>query len=94
MLTTAGGLVFTGGTADRLIRAFDAASGKVLWEFQVGSGIVAPPTSFAIDGKQYLAVHAGWGGDPRGMQAGLNRLFPGEFPPVPEGGEVWVFALP
>ena len=93
MLTTAGRLVFTGGTADRLIRAFDAATGKVLWEHQVGSGIVAPPTSFAIDGKQYLAVHAGWGGDPRGMQAGLNRLFPGEFPPVPEGGEVWVFAL-
>ena len=93
MLATAGGLVFTGGTADRMIRAFDAATGKVLWEFQVGSGVVAPPTSFAIGGRQYIAVHAGWGGDPRGMQAGLNRLFPGEFPPVPEGGEVWVFAL-
>jgi alcohol dehydrogenase (cytochrome c) len=93
MLTTAGGLVFTGGTADRKIHAFDAASGKVLWEFTTGSGITAPPSTFVVNGRQYLAVHSGWGGDPRGMQAGLNRQFPGEFPPVPEGGEVWVFAL-
>jgi alcohol dehydrogenase (cytochrome c) len=93
MLTTAGGLVFTGGTADKKIHAFDAATGKLLWEFTTGSGITAPPTTFVVDGKQYLAVHSGWGGDPRGMQAGLNRAFPGEFPPVPEGGEVWVFAL-
>jgi alcohol dehydrogenase (cytochrome c) len=94
MLTTAGGLVFTGGTNDRKIRAFDAASGKVLWEFETNSGIVAPPTMFAVNGKQYLAVHAGWGGDPAGMNNGLNRLFPGQYPQVPEGGAVWVFALP
>jgi alcohol dehydrogenase (cytochrome c) len=93
MLATAGGLVFTGGTADRRIHAFDASNGKLLWEYPINSGIVAPPTSFAIDGKQYIAVHAGWGGDPSGMQAGLNREFPGEFPPVPEGGAVWVFAI-
>jgi alcohol dehydrogenase (cytochrome c) len=93
MLTTAGGLVFTGGTNDRRIHAFDAATGRLLWEHETTSGIVAPPSSFAIDGRQYLAVHSGWGGDPRGMQAGLNRLFPGEYPPVPEGGAVWVFAL-
>ncbi|MGH9204429.1 MAG: PQQ-binding-like beta-propeller repeat protein, partial [Vicinamibacterales bacterium] len=53
MMTTAGGLVFSGGTNDRRIHAFDATSGKLLWEFQTNSGIVAPPTSFAIDGKQY-----------------------------------------
>jgi alcohol dehydrogenase (cytochrome c) len=94
MLATAGGLVFTGGTNDRKIRAFDAASGKVLWEFVTNSGIVAPPTTFAVNGKQYLAVHAGWGGDPAGMNNGLNRLFPGQYPQVPEGGAVWVFALP
>ena len=94
MLATAGGLVFTGGTNDRKIHAFDAATGKLLWEFRTNSGIVAPPTSFTVDGKQYIAVHSGWGGDPRGMHTGLNRLFPGEFPPVPEGGAVWVFALP
>ena len=93
MLTTAGGLVFSGGTNDRKIHAFDAATGKLLWEFPVSSGILAPPTTFMLDGKQYLAVHSGWGGDSRGMQATLNRLFPGEFPEVPEGGAVWVFAL-
>jgi alcohol dehydrogenase (cytochrome c) len=93
MLATAGGLVFTGGTNDRKVHAFDAASGKLLWEFTTVSGIVAPPTTFAIDGKQHLAVHVGWGGDARGMQAGLNRIFPGEYPEVPEGGAVYVFAL-
>ena len=94
MLATAGGLVFTGGTNDRKIHAFDAATGKLLWEFETTSGIVAPPTSFSVNGKQYLAVHSGWGGDPRGMNNGLNRLFPGQYPEVPEGGAVYVFALP
>ena len=93
MLATAGGLVFTGGTNDRRIHAFNAATGQLLWEFPTNSGIVAPPTSFAMDGKQYIAVHTGWGGDPRGMQSTLNRLFPGEYPEVPEGGAIWLFAL-
>jgi alcohol dehydrogenase (cytochrome c) len=94
MLATAGGLVFTGGTNDRKIRAFHATTGELLWEFVTTSGIVAPPTTFAVNGKQYLAVHSGWGGDPRGMNNGLQRLFPGQYPEVPEGGAVWVFALP
>ncbi len=93
MLATAGGLVFSGGTSDRKFHAFDASTGKLLWEFPTNSGILAPPTSFAIDGKQYIAVLSGWGGDSRGMQATLNRAFPGEFPEVPEGGAVWLFAL-
>jgi alcohol dehydrogenase (cytochrome c) len=94
MLATAGGVVFTGGTNDRKIHALDAASGKLLWEFVTTSGIVAPPSTFSVNGKQYLAVHSGWGGDPRGMNNGLNRLFPGQYPEVPEGGAVYVFALP
>jgi len=94
MLATGGGLVFSGGTNDRHIHAFDAATGNLLWEFPTNSGILAPPISFAIDGKQYIAVHSGWGGDSRAMQANLNRIFPGEYPEVPEGGAVWVFALP
>ncbi len=94
MLTTAGGLVFSGGTNDRKIHAFDAKSGKLLWEFPTNSGILAPPTTFTVDGKQYLAVMSGWGGDARGMQATLNRLFPGEYPEIPEGGAVWLFELP
>ena len=93
MLATAGGLVFSGGTNDRKFHAFDAASGKLLWEFPTSSGILAPPTTFLIDGKQYIAVLSGWGGDSRGMQATLNGAFPGEYPEVPEGGTVWVFAV-
>ncbi len=93
MLATGGGLVFTGGTNDRRIHAFDATNGKLLWEFPTNSGILAPPTTFTLDGKQYIAVLSGWGGDSRGMESTLDRLFPGEYPEVPEGGAVWVFAL-
>jgi alcohol dehydrogenase (cytochrome c) len=93
MLVTGGGVLFTGGTNDRKIHAFDASTGKLLWEYQTTSGIVAPPTTFRVNGKQYLAVLSGWGGDPRGMQNTLNRIFPGEYPPVPEGGSISVFAL-
>jgi alcohol dehydrogenase (cytochrome c) len=93
VLATAGGLVFSGGTNDRKIHAFEAQSGKLLWEWPTPSGVLAPPTAFLIDGKEYIAVHSGWGGDSAGDQATLNRLFPGDYPPVPEGGSVWVFAL-
>jgi alcohol dehydrogenase (cytochrome c) len=93
MLATAGGLVFSGGTIDRKFHAFDAMTGKLVWEFPTNSGILAPPSSFLVDGKQYIAIESGWGGDSRGDQNTLNRLFPGEFPEVPEGGAVWVFAL-
>jgi len=93
MLATGGGLVFSGGTNDRKIHAFDATSGKLLWESPTASGILAPPTTFTIDGKQYVAVLSGWGGDSRGMQATLNGAFPGEYPEVPEGGTIWVYAL-
>ena len=93
MLATAGGLVFSGGTNDRKFHAFDASSGKLLWEFPTSSGILAPPTSFAIDGKQYIAVHSGWGWRFPEHAGQLNRIFPGEYPEVPEGGAVWVFAL-
>ena len=52
--------------------------GKLLWEFVTNSGIVAPPSTFTVDGKQYLAVLSGWGGDVRGMNGGLGRMFPGK----------------
>jgi alcohol dehydrogenase (cytochrome c) len=93
MLVTAGGIVFTGGTSDRKLHAFDAKNGKLLWEYPVNSGVLAPPSTFTVDGKQYVAFESGWGGDSRGMQATLNRYFPGEFPEVPEGGAVWVFSV-
>ncbi len=93
MLATGGGLVFSGGTQDRLFRAFDASSGKVLWEFPTNSGIVGQPSSFMVDGRQYIAVQSGWGIDAKTMQGRLNRIAPGDFPDVPEGGAVWVFAV-
>ena len=93
MLATAGGLVFTGGTNDRRFHAFDAASGKLLWEFPTSSGILGQPSTFVLDGRQYVAVQSGWGIDSRAMQARLNQLFPGQYPEVPEGGSIWVFAV-
>jgi alcohol dehydrogenase (cytochrome c) len=93
MLATGGGLVFTGGTNDRRFHAFDAESGKLVWEFPTNSGITGQPSSFSVDGKQYVAVQSGWGIDSRLMQTRLNRIFPGEYPEVPEGGAIWVFAL-
>lgn len=93
MLATAGNLVFSGGTNDRKVRAFDAMTGDVLWEAPTPSGVLAPPTSFAVDGKQYVAVLSGWGGDSNGMNGSVGRLFPGEVPNVPLGGSIWVYAL-
>jgi alcohol dehydrogenase (cytochrome c) len=94
VLATGGGLVISGGTSDRKLHAFDAATGKLLWESDaLNSGAIAPPATFLVDGKQYIAIETGWGGDVTGTQAALNRLVPGDFPPVPTGGAVYVFAL-
>ena len=92
MLATAGGLVISGGTNDRRVRAFDAKNGKILWEFPTSSGVEAPVTTYLLDGKQYLAVLSGWGGDANGMNGTIQRTVSG-VPSVPEGGSVWVFAL-
>ena len=93
MLTTGGNLVFSGGTNDRKFHAFDAKSGKLLWEFPTSSGIIGQPSTFMVDGVQYVTVQSGWGVDSRSMQGRLNLLRPGQFPEVPEGGTVWVFAV-
>jgi alcohol dehydrogenase (cytochrome c) len=93
ILTTGGGLVFSGGTNDRKFRSFDAKSGKVLWEYPTNSGVIGQPSTFMVDGVQYVAVQSGWGVDSRSMQGRLNALRPGEYPEVPEGGTVWVFAV-
>jgi len=93
MLATGGGVVFTGGTNDRKFRAFDASTGKLLWEFPTSSGIIGQPVSFAVGGTQYVAVLSGWGVDAQSMETALNALKPGGFPEVPEGGAVWVFAI-
>jgi len=61
LLSTAGGLVFQ-GRADGYISAFAADTGRELWESQTYAGIIAPPVSYEVDGEQYIAVMAGWGG--------------------------------
>ena len=58
VLSTAGGLVFTGDAEGNFI-ALDAASGKPLWHFQAGGSVYSSPMAFAVDGKQYVAVAAG-----------------------------------
>jgi PQQ-dependent dehydrogenase (methanol/ethanol family) len=60
-LSTSGGLVFQ-GRADGRLRAYRAADGEVLWEFEHETGIAAAPVTYSVNGTQYLAVLAGWGG--------------------------------
>jgi alcohol dehydrogenase (cytochrome c) len=58
VLATAGNLVFN-GEGNGLFRAFDARTGKKLWEYQCGAGVNAPAVSYMVGGKQYVAVAAG-----------------------------------
>ena len=58
ILATAGDLVFAGEGNGRFA-AYDSASGSRLWQFQAGAGVNAPPSSYAVDGKQYVVVAAG-----------------------------------
>jgi len=60
-LATAGNLVFQ-GRADGHVSAYDAARGDELWTFDLGLGISAPPITYAVDGRQYVALLVGWGG--------------------------------
>ncbi|MFT7026366.1 MAG: alcohol dehydrogenase (cytochrome c) [Paracoccaceae bacterium] len=89
VMTTAGGLVFT-GTPEGYFKALDADTGEVLWQFQTGSGIVGQPVSWEMDGEQYVSVVSGWGG--------AVPLWGGEVAKkvsyLNQGGSVWVFKLP
>jgi len=76
-LATAGNLVFT-GEGNGHFNAYDARTGKVLWTFQAGAGCNAPPVSYMLDGKQYIAVACGGN-----FQLGY-----------PLGAAVFMFALP
>ena len=69
-VATAGDLVFY-GTMDGWFRAADARSGKTLWQFKTGSGIIGQPISYlGPDGKQYIAILSGVGGWPGAIVAG------------------------
>ncbi len=92
ILATGGNLIFSGGTADRYFRAHNATTGELVWQQRLNSGITGVPSTFAVDGKQYIAVQSGWGVDAMRMQAGIDRL-QGKQTIVPQGGVLWVFAL-
>jgi alcohol dehydrogenase (cytochrome c) len=93
VLSTAGDLVFVGGTNDRYFRAFDAKTGKLLWQQKTNSGIMGMPVAYEVDGVQYIAVQSGWGVDGQRIQDSLAKIDPSVKPDVPQGGVVWVFAL-
>ena len=76
-LATAGGLVFF-GEGNGLFKALDAKNGQLLWQYQAGAGVNAPPVSYSVNGKQYIAVAAGGN-----TQIDFKR-----------GNSVVVFALP
>lgn len=61
VLTTAGNLVFQ-GTADGRMVAYNAKSGEKLWESPTGTGVIAAPATYEVDGVQYVTIAAGWGG--------------------------------
>jgi PQQ-dependent dehydrogenase (methanol/ethanol family) len=92
LAATGGGLVF-GGDAQGVFRAFDDTTGAVLWEKDLGAPVSGYPVSFAVDGKQYVAVTTG----PSLVAAAAQRVVPGGAP-SPSGaagaGRVVVFALP
>lgn len=89
VMTTAGGLVFTGTPGGEFI-AFDDETGEQLWSFQTGSGIVGQPITWEQDGEQYVTVISGWGG--------AVPLWGGEVAKkvsyLNQGGMLWTFRLP
>jgi len=88
VMTTGGDLVFY-GTPEGYLKAIDARNGKELWQFQTGSGVIAPPVTWEQDGEQYVAVVSGWGG--------AVPLWGGDVAKrvnmLEQGGSVWVFKL-
>ena len=88
VLTTAGGLTFY-GTPEGYLKALDATTGEEVWQFQTGSGVVAPPITYTLDGEQYVAVVSGWGGAVPLWGGDVARRV--NF--LEQGGSVWVFKL-
>ena len=86
VMSTAGGLVFTGNLLGEFL-AYDSDTGKQVWKFQTGSGISGMPITWERDGKQYVTITSG--------AATLYNATGGDtnLPAVPVGGSVWTFAL-
>lgn len=75
-LSTAGNLVFQ-GTADARLMAFNAQTGKPVWESPMGTGVIAAPVTYEVDGIQYVSIAAGWGGVYGKSQRGSDLKTPG-----------------
>lgn len=88
VLSTAGGLVFTGDMRGNLY-AYDAEDGKELWKFNAGSGSRGGPISYAVGGKQYIAIPTGLGSHAPGF---LSGAFP-EIKDLPGGAALLVFTV-
>jgi len=90
VMSTAGGVAFA-GDLNRMFRAFDVNTGKILWETRLGAAVEGFPLTFTVGGKQYLAVTtANGGGSPRGVP---RAVAPDLHDPT-TGNELYVFALP
>jgi alcohol dehydrogenase (cytochrome c) len=85
VVSTAGGVIFTGNQSGHAI-ALDAADGTELWTFKMGGGVRSQPIVYQADGKSYMAIGAGnWN---------TFAAFSGGPVDIPEGGHLFVFALP
>lgn len=89
VLTTAGGLVFTGDMEGRVF-GYDADDGKELWHFNAGSGLRGGPVSYRAGGKQYIVVPTGLGSHAPGFLAGA---YP-QIKDLPGGAALIAFTLP
>ena len=89
VLTTGGGLAFA-GDVDRRFRAFDAATGDVLWETRLGTSVQGFPVSYAVDDTQYVAVSTGLGG---GSPRRVPSLLSPDIVHPDTGNALYVFAL-
>ena len=89
VLATAGGLVFTGNPEGYLM-AFDAETGEMLYRFNTGSGVVASPITWEMDGEQYVSIVSGWGGAVPLWGGDVAQ----EVKDFNQGGSVWTFKLP
>jgi len=87
LLTTGSGLLF-GGDVNGRFRAFDQKTGKILWEVNLGSQVTGFPATFAVDGKQYIAISTG--GAPNTF--GLGMLTPDQR--AGTANNLFVFSLP
>ena len=87
LVTTGGGLVF-GGDVNGRFRALDQETGEILWEINLGSAVTGFPVSYAVDGRQYVAVSTGTAS----TASMFTRLTPEIRPSA--GNNLFVFALP